>query len=719
MVIPETNLKEIGICIKNCNNIEEGNMTIHENMLNIKYAMNGTGKSTISKAIKLYLEGNKLDDLVPFTQSGEPEVFINKSLNKVLVFDETFINNVVFKEAEVITNSFDIFIKTPNYDIRRQQLNERLRELKVDIGSHPDIVNIQKSSSEVSKKILLNQDKSVKKNPFVKSLLKRDNLFNIPPKLHKYKNFMQEEYSVEWIDWKSKGYSYDNNNVCPFCTEKLDAGYTEEKTVFKSTYDKKSTKDLIDMLNYFIDLKEYINDEKYYKLLDCIKKETDENTLSLELGKFIQELNFIREKISAVIEFDSYRIKNEEISELDKKVKKLSIDESMLDIFNSTRSISILTLINQKIEKIYNEVEELKREVGKLNGYITAAIEQSKRDINAFLESAGISYEVDILVSDENNAKTTLKYKSNGTDTFDVGNIKKHLSWGEKNAFSLVLFMYYSIQQNVDIVILDDPISSFDSNKKYSIINRLFKNMPNNNSFYKKTVLMLTHDFESVIDFIINQKPTGGFVKAHYVKNTNGILQEKPIEGNSDIKSMTLMLLENIKNNQLNIVHRVVFLRKFIEHTNQNQEEGLLAYDILSSLIHCKKYADKKISDKECIRLTKEELELGNKFIQRFIDDFSYEENLENQYTKNSFITQYENEENSYLKLQIFRGYLEIEDIRNIVKDDVILKFVDDIYHIENDYTYCLNFFKYDIVPNYILARINGFMENEKQKLSK
>lgn len=80
-------------------------------------------------------------------------------------------------------------------------------------------------------------------------------------------------------------------------------------------------------------------------------------------------------------------------------------------------------------------------------------------------------------------------------------------------------------------------------------------------------------------------------------------------------------------------------------------------------------------------------------------------------------IEQYENEENTYLKLQVFREYLEIKDKRDKIKDDVVLKFVDDIYHIENDYTYTLNYFKYDIVPNYILARIDVFMEKEKKKI--
>ena len=44
--------------IKYCNNIIEGTVNIEENKLNIKYGVNGTGKSTISKAIKYYRKTN-------------------------------------------------------------------------------------------------------------------------------------------------------------------------------------------------------------------------------------------------------------------------------------------------------------------------------------------------------------------------------------------------------------------------------------------------------------------------------------------------------------------------------------------------------------------------------------------------------------------------------------------------------------------------------------
>ena len=40
------------LIITNCNNIDSGKIEITNNKLNIKFGINGTGKSTITRAIK-------------------------------------------------------------------------------------------------------------------------------------------------------------------------------------------------------------------------------------------------------------------------------------------------------------------------------------------------------------------------------------------------------------------------------------------------------------------------------------------------------------------------------------------------------------------------------------------------------------------------------------------------------------------------------------------
>ncbi|SQI43487.1 Uncharacterised protein [Serratia plymuthica] len=54
--------------ISYCNNIDHGRIALSENKLNIKFAPNGTGKSTISRAILHSVAGDaqSLSALLPF-----------------------------------------------------------------------------------------------------------------------------------------------------------------------------------------------------------------------------------------------------------------------------------------------------------------------------------------------------------------------------------------------------------------------------------------------------------------------------------------------------------------------------------------------------------------------------------------------------------------------------------------------------------------------------
>ena len=92
--------------------------------------------------------------------------------------------------------------------------------------------------------------------------------------------------------------------------------------------------------------------------------------------------------------------------------------------------------------------------------------------------------------------------------------------------------------------------------------------------------------------------------------------------------------------------------------------------------------------------------------------DFDYIQVLEQYYNKRNILNLYKQEQNNYLKSQIFRAYLEISNKRGKL-DDVVLKFVDEIYHIENDYSYSLDLIKFDTIPSFIIKKIDGFINHE------
>jgi ABC-type cobalamin/Fe3+-siderophores transport system ATPase subunit len=59
-------MSDMTIRIKNCNNISNGEITIYANKLNILFGHNGTGKSTIARAMELKSQGKALSELAPY-----------------------------------------------------------------------------------------------------------------------------------------------------------------------------------------------------------------------------------------------------------------------------------------------------------------------------------------------------------------------------------------------------------------------------------------------------------------------------------------------------------------------------------------------------------------------------------------------------------------------------------------------------------------------------
>ena len=541
----------------------------------------------------------------------------------------------------------------------------------------------------------------------MKSLTSSESIFTLPEELIRFQPLMQKDYKVEWVGWKNDGAKYDDNGICPFCSSSLDDQYQAEKEVFTTSYSKSNVKNITEMISYFDTVKEFMDEGKKEILYNCIKGTKDEREIQLWIKKFYTELKFLVEEITDVQEFNSFRVRREDIPNLDAQLKKLTVDMSNLEIFTNPKVTALISFINKRIDEVLAETELLKKDIGQLKGLIGTAKEQAVSDINDFLSTADINYRFEITDESENVSKTTLSYISRTKDSIEVDNINMHLSWGEKNAFALVLFMHYALSQEPQLVILDDPISSFDSNKKYAIISRLFSSKNKKRSFYRKTVLMLTHDLEPVIDYIINDKPTGAYVSAYFLQNRSGVISELEIS-ESDIKSLPKMLVDNSKNDKLNKVHRVASLRKFFEHMpDQSGQEQ--AYNLLSSLLHGKP----KPTRKDDSEMTKGDIGAGEALIKQYILDFDYATYSTKVFSKEALLKIITDDPNSYFRLQAFRVLLLILNLKSKIDDDTLMKYIDEQFHVENDYIFTLDLLKYDMVPDFIIPRTLEFIKKE------
>lgn len=703
-------MDSINIKIENCNNIKTGKLSIQKGKLNIKYGMNGTGKSTLAKAIDLYSSNKTLDDLKQFGSLDEevPSLTLNEEMSNVKVFNEQFVDSMVFKESAVIDNAFDVFIKTPDYVEKRRELDNRLAKLKIDIGSQEQVIQLRKDISDFSGKLELNAAKtSVKNNTNYKAILKKSNMFNIPDKLKKYSSIISDEdLCINWIDWKSKGSTYDVKGICPYCSDDLNEMFEEEKTVFTETYKKSDAQNLKVMLDLFEKFHKYMVSDKFILIISCIKEEKEESAIKPILLTFMNEYNYLSEQLYKMSIFDSSVFRKTNIEDIDKILLEMKIEKAILNMFSGDLISEIVDLINDKIEELRKEAMDIRIAMGKLQSTLKKTVQSSQNDINEFLESAGIDYRVGLDLEESGQAVATLQYK-NGKDLILVDKIRNHLSWGEKNAFSLVLFMFYAISQQAELVVLENPISSFDTNKKYAIIHRMFSKQSGSlpRSFYKKTVLMLTHDFEPIIDFCVVGKLPSEVLDVKFIKNNKGKLIERNIDCNQDVRPVIEELSNHIEDVSLGVVHRVAFLRKFYEHNGVGNNVD--AYNVLSSLIHGREKC--RYSNDEL--MPREEVNAGKLDIQKKIVDFDYEQLIKEVFNEDALVRLYFEEGKDYLKMQIFRALFEVNPMKEIKEEDVLVKFINESYHIENDYAYYLDMIKFETVPVYIIEAIDGYMK--------
>lgn len=532
------------LTVKNCNNISQGEINIENNKLNILFGRNGTGKSTIARAIYLSSKGSPLTELAPYDGYDDKLVPQLNGLTQgnVAIFDDNYVKQYVYQKDTLIKDAFEVLVRSDEYDNAKSKIDSALEKIKTTITNDESVVALQQQIAILIKNIEItgSSNKISKRKGGIKGVLNgKGAYFNPPPELDGLKDFFQEENVAKWAAWRLTGYNeYGSKGLCPYCSTKSNEETKKINTVFVDSFDKASVEYASEISQALNQLAEYLNREKVSELLSLFGVKDDVNVLEAQLTKLGAEARYLHDRLTAIISFNGSSVERDNIVELENMLKNMKIDQRVCDTyFVSPLMINVIEPINNEIEELLKKVNDLKAEIGRYNKYINDKVKERKDDINEFLKLAGFKYTFDVEVNGENDARALLKYILPDGSPSGVQSPDTHLSWGEKHAFALVLFMFDAIRNNSNLIILDDPISSFDSNKKYAIINRLFKTGSKGNSLYEKTVLMLTHDFEPIIDYIQTnsgrQTPTS--VCDTYFENIDGNLSNTTIEKGDDI----------------------------------------------------------------------------------------------------------------------------------------------------------------------------------------
>lgn len=687
----------LSLTIKNCNSIDSGTVSISKNALNIKYGINGTGKSTIAKAIQYKVSNSEnLKLLMQFKNLGSddvellPQVEGLDEVKSIMIFDEDFINKFTFKKDEIIENSFDIFIKDEKFEEQSNRIEDFVKGIKKEIESNEELLvlttDLRKLSDSFGKKPT--KTGISKTSKFSKSFSSGNKLEHIPDDVIQYTSFLKSSVNTQWITWQEKGNSFlDIDECCPFCASKI----SEKKDGIRKvaeTFEPKTFEHLVGILESVNVLGDYFNEDSKKIIIDITHNSTGitkEEELTLKQVK--EQIDTLLTKIG-----DLSSLNHMSFSDGGKVIDKISALEINLTLFshlNSPKTSAVTSGINESLTEVKEKVIALQKSVGQQKSHISTLINKYKNEINQFLEKAGYKYQV--FFDNTNSVAMKLKHLDCDNQILDG---KQHLSYGEKNAFAMLLFMYQCLSSKPDLIVLDDPISSFDKNKKYAIMRKLFVEK---NSLKNLTVLMLTHDFEPIIDFF-KIIPIDDKNKAHLIFNKGGEINESMIS-KDDVLTFIEVCDINIKREQHQLI-KIIYLRRKLDAMNDKAQ----MYNLISNVIHGRiepLYNDgEPMSDKDIEKATGE--------LKHIIEDFDYKYCVDTVTNKKCMIDLYRNSSNDYEKLQIFRILTDKVDLNN----KYLQKYINEVFHIENDNISQLDPNKYHLVPEFITQECDKYINS-------
>jgi len=171
----------------------------------------------------------------------------------------------------------------------------------------------------------------------------------------------------------------------------------------------------------------------------------------------------------------------DEIQEILEQIKNLEVG------LENYPNIKLKRNVFKKESPFANELEELlidyhqslviiRKIKNQIVDQIKDGINSKKKIVNDFLNIAGIDYYVDFINIDSKiDKKMIIRHKSGKL----VDDIKNAFSYGEKTAFSLLMFiLQFSKIRETKLLVLDDPISSYDDDKRNAILHLLFDKNP-------------------------------------------------------------------------------------------------------------------------------------------------------------------------------------------------------------------------------------------------
>ncbi len=688
------------VTIENCRSIDRASISIDPCKLNVKFAPNGTGKSSLAKALVAEVKGSDDSSLVPFKwrqegSSGKHPFCVNglDGISSVEVFDESYVQSVVFQQNSLFRGSFDVFVRTPEFVETERELKTQLKAL-AELSGRNDVRKLSDDLEAfcvglIGGSGLDRNNKPKGTSPAVKALSSGNTWDHEDPLLAPFKPIFGPGPFKKWAAWHSQGREIFElmGGTCPYCGEPA-SGARERIDAVGSAFDKARVGNIEKVMDAVSVGSPYLSEVaagQINVIVDSAEPITDQ--AKGFIGKVAQDAQLILGSLAKLKTVCSYF----DLSKADDLAARLGncrIDIDLVDSFDSERCRKIADEINEAVESAMANAGRLKGLVNHQKALLASSLKDRREEINAFLKTAGYPYTVEIPGVGDGECAVKLIHSS----SCEVSDSREALSYGERNAFALVFFAYECARTKPDLVILDDPISSFDGAKRYALLNMLFLGGVGKATLKGKTVLLLTHDYGTLFDIEHSHKPAFQPSAVSCVLScSDGIITETPV-GAEDMV-LADVLYERLAKGSSCLMAGLVYARKLLEIREDRGD----AYDVVSSLFHHRPAPTRSDGSPMGIGDIASGVACLEQLVGQPVDYdvlFSTIDNPE------EMLALFDASRSNYEKLQLSRIATQAR-----LDDKVLKERMDDSVHVGIGFLYQLDPTKFELVPSQLVKR--------------
>ena len=405
-------------------------------------------------------------------------------------------------------------------------------------------------------------------------------------------------------DWVKQGLAYydQNDDICPFCQQDTDEAFAESlNKYFDETYlndigaiDQLATNYEAHSTAIIQRLQSIVDAAPQY--LDCEKLESQKSLVETKIGANKQHIERKKNEASLVVELESLegvlgeislaiKTANEEVAlhnktvdnigqekrNLTSQIWKYVIEEAKAVCDSYTgRKVPLEAAVTGLKTGIADKQAEKKIKLDKIRGLeknITS-IQPTVDEINALLSSFGFAG-FKIAKSLKDGYYSILR--------LDGSEAKETLSEGERS-FVTFLYFYHLLKGSTSesgitenrVVVIDDPVSSLDSDTLFivsNLIKRLFSDIRSGVGHIKQ-VFVLTHNVYFHKEITFNQKRTNGAMSEETFWIVKKIDQCSVTEKHNDnpVKTLYQLLWNEVKDEKRSILTIQNTLRRILEN---------------------------------------------------------------------------------------------------------------------------------------------------------